>query len=93
MRERSYLSKPSLAVAFVVALGLGALVAPSPAAAQGTPEQRAACQDDAFRVCPDAIPDEARVRACFIKNRHRLSIACRRVMATASKGRGGFRKR
>jgi hypothetical protein len=48
---------------------------PSPASAY-TQEQQAACQDDAFRVCGQFIPDEQRTRACMIANRSQLSARC-----------------
>jgi len=48
-----------------------------PAEAQPTPAQRQACQDDAFRLCNDAIPDEQRVRQCLVRNMRRLSPTCR----------------
>ena len=37
-----------------------------------------ACQDDAFRVCGEAIPDEVRVRACMIAKISQLSPGCRK---------------
>jgi hypothetical protein len=48
-----------------------------PAEAQPTPAQRQACQDDAFRLCQDAIPDEQRVRQCLVRNMRRLNPTCR----------------
>ena len=47
------------------------------AAAQGTPEQRAACQPDALRLCSEFVPDVDRITACMVKNRIRLTPACR----------------
>ena len=44
-----------------------------------TEEERMACQDDAFRLCNDAIPDEQKVKACLIANMSRLSPARRRM--------------
>jgi len=44
-----------------------------------TPEEQAACQGDAFRLCERAIPDERRVKACLLSNMRRLSPPCRRV--------------
>ena len=51
-----------------------------PAAAQGTPEQRAACQDDAQRLCGQFIPDVDRITACMIANRRSVSRECRLSM-------------
>ena len=48
-----------------------------PAEAQPTPAQRQACQDDAFKFCNDAIPDEQRVRQCLVRNMRRLNPVCR----------------
>jgi type II secretory pathway component PulL len=62
-------------------LGL-ALVTTTPAAAQGTPEQRAACEQDAYRLCSQYIPDERRTGACLRRNRIKLSPACRRLFSS-----------
>jgi hypothetical protein len=63
--------------AMLLGLVLMAPLAASPAGAQGTPEQRAACQDDAMRVCGQFIPDVARITACMHSNRRHLSPRCR----------------
>ena len=39
-------------------------------------EAERACYVDAKTLCPDAIPDEARVTACFKAKRRQLSEAC-----------------
>jgi hypothetical protein len=65
-------------LAMLAGLALAAL-APSPAAAQGTPEQRAACQDDAMRLCGQYVPDVDRITSCMSRNRRHLSARCRRV--------------
>lgn len=44
---------------------------------RGTPEQRAACTPDAFRLCAIHIPDPARVESCLRQNTSLLSEACR----------------
>ena len=46
---------------------------------QGTPEQRAACAPDAFRLCSRYISDAARVENCLRQNAADLSDACRSV--------------
>jgi hypothetical protein len=48
-----------------------------PAEAQPTPAQRQACEQDAYRLCQDAIPDEQRVRQCLVRNMRRLNPTCR----------------
>jgi hypothetical protein len=65
-----------IATAFVLT-GV-ALLSSSPAAAYTQAEQQA-CQDDAFRLCGDAIPDERRVRACMVRKVRQLSPRCRRM--------------
>ncbi|WP_084306020.1 hypothetical protein [Bradyrhizobium sp. ARR65] len=46
---------------------------------RGTPEQRAACTPDAFRLCSSFILDPARVEQCLRQNKPDLSNACRSV--------------
>jgi hypothetical protein len=46
---------------------------------RGTPEQRAACAPDAFRLCSGYIPDPTRVEHCLKQNKSDLSDACRSV--------------
>ncbi len=62
-------------IAFAFLVTVAAFAAPASAA---TAEEQAACQDDAFRVCGNAIPDEQRVKACMIANVRKLSPGCRR---------------
>jgi hypothetical protein len=56
----------------------------TPAAAQGTPEQRAACEGDAQRLCGQYIPDVDRITACMKKNYRQLSPRCRAVFRQAA---------
>ena len=46
---------------------------------RGTPEQRAACAPDAFRLCVGYIPDPTGVEQCLRRNQSGLSDACRSV--------------
>jgi hypothetical protein len=48
---------------------------------QGTPEERAACQADVQKYCERELPDVMRVASCLQANRHRISAACRQVLA------------
>jgi len=50
---------------------------------QGTPEQRAACTSDAFRLCSSYIPDATKVETCLRQNKSVLSNACRSVFNQA----------
>ena len=61
---------------------VAALLCATAAAAQenrGTPEQRAACAPDAFRLCAGYIPDPTRVEQCLRQSKSDLSDACRSV--------------
>jgi hypothetical protein len=75
----------TLIAAVFVLTGL-ALLSPSSASAYTQAEQQA-CQDDAFRLCNDAIPDERRVKACLLHNMRRLSPACRRAFRSGGRRR------
>jgi hypothetical protein len=46
---------------------------------RGTPEQRAACAPDAFRLSAGYIPAPTRVEHCLRQNKSDLSDACRSV--------------
>jgi hypothetical protein len=61
-----------------------------------TPEEQAACQPDAFRLCGSEIPNIDRVTACMVAKKSQLSPECKRyfrpdpvepVAATAPAGR------
>jgi hypothetical protein len=54
----------------------------APAAAY-TQEEQMACQDDAFKFCQNAIPDEQRVKVCLIANMRKLSPSCRAMFQRA----------
>ncbi len=75
------------------ALGLAwaVCIIPGPATAQGTPEQRQACQPDAMRLCSEFVPDVDRITACMIKNRIRLSAPCRAVFSAPVHRKKGFK--
>jgi hypothetical protein len=65
---------------FCIAVSAGLVltsIAPSRGLAQGTPEQRAACEDEAKYLCANYIPDEQQITACMIRNVHSLSPTCR----------------
>jgi hypothetical protein len=67
------------AFCLAVSTGLvfGSILAPSHVLAQGTPEQRAACEDEAKYLCANYIPDEQQITACMVRNVHSLSPTCR----------------
>ncbi len=65
---------------FILAVTLGS-VGISHAQQIDEMQARAACQDDAFRLCQATIPDRERTLACLIQNKDGLSGACRTVLA------------
>lgn len=68
-----------LSVAGIAVLFGLALTSPQ-AAAQGTPEQRAACEGDAMRLCGQ-FSDVNQISACMKRQRAHLSARCRAAMA------------
>jgi len=74
-------------IAAALGLACAASLATAPAGAQGTPEQRQACQPDAMRLCSEFIPDVERITACMTKNRLRLTAACRVYFVEPRKGK------
>jgi hypothetical protein len=75
------------------AIFVAALICASPAFAQlipliplpmmeGTPEDRANCEQDVRRYCQSAMSsnDNMRVLACLQQNRQRISSACQGVL-------------
>jgi hypothetical protein len=58
-----------------------------PAAAQGTPEQRAACEGDAMRLCSEFGGDVQRITACMSQKRRYLSPQCRPYFTGKRRGR------
>ena len=64
-----------------------AATASSPAAAQGTPQQRAACESEAQWLCSNYIPDVDAITACMVRNRHLLSPRCRAMFGSGTKKR------
>jgi hypothetical protein len=73
-----------LALMFATALVLGTFTT---GAYAETPQERQACQDDAFRLCQAAIPDRERVFACLAKNQRALNPICRKAMAQFVNGK------
>jgi hypothetical protein len=65
--------------------GLLLLASAAPLAAQGTPQQRAACEDEARWLCSNYIPDADAITACMVRNRHLLSPRCRAALGTGKK--------
>jgi len=84
-RLRPIVTAAALPAALV---GLALAFASSPALAQQwNPEQRAACEPDAMRLCQQYVPDVGRTRACMIQHRRYLSPRCRAVIDGGRRGR------
>ena len=62
---------------FAALTGIALWLGVSSAGAQGTPEQRAACENDAVRLCSEFGSDVQRVTACLSQKRRYLSRQCR----------------
>ena len=45
--------------------------------AEGTPEQRRACEADAMKFCREFVPNAKRITECMQKNVAKLSPLCR----------------
>jgi hypothetical protein len=71
-------------IAAAALLGLAFASWPT-AAQQWTPQQRAACEPDAMRLCQQYVSDIGRVRACMSHYRRYLSPACRAVFEGGAK--------
>ncbi len=52
-----------------------------------TPDERAACQQDATLLCSYTYPDEDRLVACMKGNKQQLTDLCRRTLETGLKRR------
>ncbi len=50
-----------------------------------TQAEQQACVNDAFNVCWSAIPDRQAVFACLMKNKNKVSGACRQVLSKYSR--------
>jgi hypothetical protein len=74
-----------MTVAALLAFALMASGGVLPAAAQGTPQQRAACEGDAMRLCGNYVPDVQRITACMHAKRSQLNPRCRAVFGARKK--------
>ncbi len=50
-------------------------------------QQQTACEDDAYRLCPDEIPDEALVASCMERQKAKLSPECRAMFTPSPRHR------
>jgi hypothetical protein len=72
-----------------LALAILSVFMTSPALSQSDlrSKQQAACEDDAYSLCPDEIPDEARVASCLERQKSKLSPGCRAMFAPSPRHR------
>ena len=76
-----------LIASFAALVGIALWFGLLPAAAQGTPEQRAACESDAMRLCSEFGSDVQRITACMSQKRRYLSPQCRKYFVGKRRGR------
>jgi hypothetical protein len=68
----------------ILIFALGAAVWSLPASAQ-TPQERAACSDDAKKLCPDVTPGGGRILDCLGRQKDKTSPACQKVLESHGK--------
>ncbi len=94
--ENRRLRQKSIVVSFAVPACLALLallqLAPSRVVAQGTPEQRAACEDEARWLCSNYIPDADAIKGCMLRNLDQLSPRCRAMFREPRRRSGSHRK-
>lgn len=70
-----------------------AFFAVAPAFAQGTAQQRDACEADAHRFCDAYIPDAIAIERCLRGSAASISAACRAELGIASATPAGGKRR
>lgn len=70
---------------FVFLSAAFSLLIAAPAMSQTRQQEQAACEDDAYRLCPDQIPDETAIRNCLYQKKASLSPACRAQFKTPAR--------
>jgi len=71
------MTKMTMCFAVVATVAIVSVALAGKSQAEGTAEQRWACEQDAFKFCGGEIPNVPRITACMIKNVRKLSPACR----------------
>jgi hypothetical protein len=74
-----------LGLTLSASVALMAALMSSPVIAQGTAEQRAACEDEGRWLCSNYIRDERSITRCMVRNREALSPRCRKIVGSGSK--------
>jgi hypothetical protein len=65
------------------------IVAPAVCQSNLRAQQQAACEDDAYRLCPNEVPDEALIANCLARQKASLSPACRAQFTSSPRRRRG----
>ena len=76
-RQEIAMTKMTMCLAAVATVGIVSVALAGKSQAEGTAEQRWACEQDAFKFCGSEIPNVPRITACMIKNVKKLSPTCR----------------
>ena len=71
------MTKMTTYLAAIATVGIVTVALAGKSQAEGTAEQRWACEQDAFKFCGSEIPNVPRITACMVKNVKKLSPACR----------------
>ena len=71
------MAEHAAALTSFVAAAFVAVIASDASAANGTAEQRWACEHDALTFCSREIPNVDRITACMVNNLKKLSPQCR----------------
>jgi hypothetical protein len=89
MESHNRCSLRQLIVCLTVPAGLVLMAAwaSSPVIAQGTADQRAACEDEARWLCSNYIPDQRAITRCMVRNLNALSLVAGQCLAAAPSDR------
>jgi hypothetical protein len=77
LRKEIAMTKMTTYLAAIATVGIVTVTLAGKSQAEGTAEQRWACEQDAFKFCGSEIPNVPRITACMIKNVKKPSPACR----------------
>lgn len=79
--------KPADRISVTAIAAVLLLAATLSARAQGTPEERSACINDAFRFCSADIPNVPQIESCLISNVNLLSPPCKAEFSPTGKSK------
>jgi len=78
-------NRATIAFTALFGLALTASLSPSPAAAQWSGKQRAACGADAQRLCGPSMGNPQQLNACMSRNASQVSAGCKAAMGWGGK--------